>query len=30
MGKAYTPETAAADVAAAMKVLEGRWKGAGS
>ena len=26
MGKAYTPETAAADVAAAMKVLEGRWK----
>ena len=26
MGKAYTPETAAADVAAAMRVLEGRWK----
>ena len=26
MGKAYTPETAAADVAASMKVLEGRWK----
>lgn len=26
MGKAYTPETAAADVAAALKVLEGRWK----
>ena len=26
MSKAYTPETAAADVAAAMKVLEGRWK----
>lgn len=26
MGKTYTPETAAADVAAAMKVLEGRWK----
>ena len=26
MGKAYTPATAAADVAAAMEVLEGRWK----
>jgi len=26
MSKAYTPETAAADVAAVMKVLEGRWK----
>ncbi|HCV97552.1 MAG TPA: transcriptional regulator [Stenotrophomonas sp.] len=26
MRKAYTPETAAADVAAALGVLEGRWK----
>lgn len=26
MGKEYTPESAAADVAAALSVLEGRWK----
>jgi DNA-binding HxlR family transcriptional regulator len=26
MRKAYTPETAAADVSAALKLLEGRWK----